>query len=340
MLHFESDYTMSAHPAILQALQASSQEHYAGYGLDTVSQEAQDRIRAATLNPDADIHFVAGGTQANKIVIASLLRAFEGVVATDSAHIATHEAGAIESSSHKVLTTPQVNGKLTSEALQQVLDSWENDDNRDHMVRPGMVYISHPTEFGTLYSRSELATLHSICLKHHIPLFVDGARLGYGLAAKSTDVTLPDLAQYADVFTIGGTKMGALFGEAIVLRHRDMIASFFSQIKLHGALLAKGWLLGLQFNTLFNDNLYWNIGEYADHLAMQIHDTAASKGYSFMVDSPTNQQFFTVDHQTIERLSQYMPVAVWQQRENQFDIRIATSWSTTQDDVDQLLTLL
>lgn len=340
MLHFESDYTMSAHPQILQALQTTTQEHYAGYGLDTISDQARAHIREATGNPDAQIHFVTGGTQANMLVITCLLRPFEGVLAADSAHIATHEAGAIEAHGHKVMTLPHHEGKIDAPSLAQALSSWKHDDNREHMVRPGMVYISYPTEYGTLYTREELQQIHQLCKQHHIPLFIDGARLGYGLAAHHTNVTLSDIAQYADAFTIGGTKMGALFGEAIVLRNAQMIPSFFSQIKLHGALLAKGWLLGLQFNTLFTDNLYWNIGDLADKYAMQIRDTLQERGYRLIADSPTNQQFVTVDLPTLHRLEQHMPVAVWQYHDNMADMRIATSWSTTQEDVDQLLELL
>ena len=262
MLYFENDYCEGAHPAILQKLTETNFEKVSGYGTDPYCASAREKIRAACACPEADVQFISGGTQSNAIVIASMLQRWQGVVAAATGHVAGHEAGAIEYTGHKVITLPQHNGKLDAAELRALVSTFYADDNHDHMVFPGMVYISHPTEYGTLYTKAELQALHDVCQTYHMPLFVDGARLGYGLAAEGTDVTLPDLAQLADVFYIGGTKVGALCGEAVVFPH-GAPAHFMTMVKQQGALLAKGRLLGLQFDVLFTDDLYQTISRNA-----------------------------------------------------------------------------
>lgn len=260
MLYFENDYCEGAHPAILQKLTETNFEKVSGYGTDPYCASAREKIRAACACPEADVQFISGGTQSNAIVIASMLQRWQGVVAAATGHVAGHEAGAIEYTGHKVITLPQHNGKLDAAELRALVSTFYADDNHDHMVFPGMVYISHPTEYGTLYTKAELEALHAVCQEYKMPLFLDGARLGYGLAAEGTDVTLADLARLTDVFYIGGTKVGALCGEAVVFPH-GAPAHFMTMVKQQGALLAKGRLLGIQFDVLFTDGLYFSISK-------------------------------------------------------------------------------
>ena len=255
MLFFENDYGEGAHSAILKRLSETNFEKLSGYGSDTYTQSAKEKIRNACAAPDADVFFLMGGTQTNAIVISTLLKRYEGVVCAQTGHINSHEAGAIEYTGHKVLALPQHNGKIAADELRQYLTGFYADENHEHMVFPGMVYISHPTEYGTLYTKSELEALSAICRDYEIPLYMDGARLGYGLVCPDTDVTLPDIARLTDVFYIGGTKVGALCGEAVVFPKKAP-AHFMTMIKQQGALLAKGRLLGIQFDTLFTDELY------------------------------------------------------------------------------------
>ncbi|MBD5202742.1 MAG: aminotransferase class I/II-fold pyridoxal phosphate-dependent enzyme, partial [Bacteroidales bacterium] len=290
---------------------------------------------------DGAVFFLQGGTQANKIVIDRLLSRNDGVLCCDTAHINVHEAGAIEADGHKVIALNGNCGKLTAKAVTSYLEDFYSDETNEHMVRPSMVYISHPTELGTLYSRQELEDISNVCKRFNIPLFIDGARLAYGLAAKGTDVTLSDIASLADVFYIGGTKCGALFGEAVVSRNRDLLPRFMSLMKLHGALLAKGRLTAIQFLTLFRDGLYYRIGHHADELAMMIKEGFRKKGYRSLIDSPTNQQFFILPNHVIDQLKENVGFELWGPRgEKESIVRFVTDWSTTIEDVKAMLNLI
>jgi threonine aldolase len=341
MQHFDSDYMEGAAPEIISRLAETNLEKTPGYGLDPYSDSAKEKIRAACGAPEAEIYFLVGGTQTNETVISTLLPPYGGVIAAATGHVFTHEAGAIEHGGHKVLTVPPENGKLTAEKVRNYCEAFHADANFDHEVWPGMVYISHPTEYGTLYTKAELTALHEVCKTYGLPLFLDGARLGYGLMAPGTDVTLPDLAALTDVFYIGGTKVGALFGEAVVFPHPGLIPHFFTLIKQHGALLAKGRILGLQFDTLFTDNLYFRISRNAIDMAMKIRDGLVKKGYRIYIDSPTNQQFVVVTKEKAAELSKEVSYGFMETLdENRIVIRFCTSWATKADDVDALLKLL
>ncbi len=285
MLYFENDYCEGAHPAILQKLTETNFEKVSGYGTDPYCASAREKIRAACACPEADVQFISGGTQSNAIVIASMLQRWQGVVAAATGHVAGHEAGAIEYTGHKVITLPQHNGKLDAAELRALVATFYADDNHDHMVFPGMVYISHPTEYGTLYTKAELEALHAVCQEYKMPLFLDGARLGYGLAAEGTDVTLADLARLTDVFYIGGTKVGALCGEAVVFPH-GAPAHFMTMVKQQGALLAKGRLLGIQFDVLFTDGLYFSISKNAYCHRQPPEGRVCGKGLSLLYGLP------------------------------------------------------
>lgn len=341
MQYFESDYMEGVHPKILQRLLETNMEKTPGYGDDLYCKNAREKIRKACKCPDAEIHFLVGGTQTNATVIDAVLRPYEGVIAADTGHISLHEAGAIEATGHKVLTIPQTQGKLIPEAVEKYIESFYQDKNHKHMVAPGMVYISHPTEYGTLYSRAELERLHLICQKYKIPLFLDGARLGYGLVAKDTDVTLEVIAECCDVFYIGGTKVGALFGEAVVITRPNFINHFFTTVKKHGALLAKGRILGIQFDTLFTDNLYFEISKNAIDMAEKLKQGFAKMGYQFYFESLTNQQFIILENQKMEELAQKITFGFWETLdENHTVVRFATSWATQQSDIDKLIEIL
>ena len=259
MISFESDYIAGAHPKVLERLAETNMEALAGYGEDRYCQMAEEKIRKTCNCPNAKVYFLVGGTQTNQVVISSVLSDYEGVIAATSGHISVHEGGAIEFTGHKVLALEGSNGKLNANDIDKYITTFHADGNHEHMVFPGMVYISHPTEYGTLYSKKELTEISNICQKHNVPLFMDGARLGYGLASRQTDVTLPDIASLCDIFYIGGTKVGALCGEAVVFTHDNAPKHFITKMKQRGALLAKGRLLGIQFDTLFTDNLYMEI---------------------------------------------------------------------------------
>jgi threonine aldolase len=337
-LHFESDYLEGAYPLILQRLMETNFEKTPGYGLDEYCDKAKVKIRTACRCPDAEVWFLEGGTQTNSTVIDGLLRSYQGVIAAQTGHINVHEAGAIESAGHKVLSIPQHEGKLTAEELTHYMEIFNADSSKDHEVDPGMVYISHPTEYGTLYTKDELTKLSSICRSCDIPLYLDGARLGYGLAAENTDVTLETIAQCCDVFYIGGTKVGALFGEAVVVTKPGLLPHFFTVIKQHGALAAKGRILGIQFDTLFTDNLYCTISRNAVDMAMIIKDTLQKKGYKFYIDSPTNQQFIVLEDTKLRQLEKTVGCSIWEKYdETHTVIRLATSWATKKEDVEKLL---
>ena len=341
MLYFENDYCEGAHPAILQKLTETNFEKVSGYGTDPYCASAREKIRAACACPEADVQFISGGTQSNAIVIASMLQRWQGVVAAATGHVAGHEAGAIEYTGHKVITLPQHNGKLDAAELRALVATFYADDNHDHMVFPGMVYISHPTEYGTLYTKAELEAIRAVCDRYQLYLYLDGARLGYGLAAHGTDVTLPDLAELCDIFYIGGTKVGALFGEAVVFPQADLIPHFFTQIKQNGALLAKGRLLGLQFDALFTDGLYWDISRHAIAMAEQLKNILRRKGYRFYLETPTNQQFVVVENGQMEELAKKVSFGFWEELdETHTVIRFATSWATRPESLAELERLL
>ncbi|HEM4130160.1 TPA: amino acid lyase [Streptococcus suis] len=342
MLHFENDYNKGAHPVLLEALVASNQEGLSGYGTDKYTQSAIEKIRLATNCPHAQVTFLAGGTQTNQILISSMLASYEGVIAADTGHISTHEAGAIEFSGHKVLTLPHHEGKITASEVDNFIKDFYADTNHAHMVHPGMVYISHPTEYGTLYSKTELEDLSQVCRQHNIPFFLDGARLGYGLAARDTDLDLQAIAELTDVFYIGGTKLGALLGEALVFTKNNQPKHFVSIVKHHGALLAKGRLIGVQFDRLFTDDLYLELGRHAIAMAEQLTQILEEKGFQFYLKSPTNQQFVIVKNEELPKLTEAgIAYSFWEKYdENHSIIRFATSWSTNQEDIDDLRKIL
>ena len=340
MLSFGSDYMEGAHPEILQRLIETNMEQTAGYGLDEYSDMAREKIRKACRAPHAEIHFLSGGTQVNRIVISALLRPYEGVIAADTGHITVHEAGAIECGGHKVLALPHTDGKLTAGAIEKALRAFHEDANHDHMVCPGMVYISHPTEYGTLYTMDELEVISVICRANRIPLFLDGARLAYALGCPVSELTLPAIARLCDAFYIGGTKCGALFGEAVVFPKSDTVPHFFTIVKQSGALLAKGRVLGIQFDTLFTNGLYERGGAHAIAMADRIRAALTEKGYTLASDAPTNQIFLALSPDQLAHLSAHVGMGFWEKQGNVTVMRIATSWATQEEDVTRLIELL
>lgn len=338
MLHFDSDYMEGAHPEVMRRLCETNLEQTVGYGCDEYTREAKTKIKEAIGLPDAEVHFLVGGTQTNATVIDGLLRPHQGVLAAETGHINVHESGAIEATGHKVLTLPQHMGKVKAEEVEAYINDFYRDETYEHMVAPGMLYISHPTEYGTLYSLAELEALSNVCRKANIPLYMDGARLGYALASPATDITLKDIARLCDVFYIGGTKVGALFGEAVVATRPGLLTHFFPLIKQHGALLAKGRLLGIQFDTLFTDNLYQTIASHAIRQAMKLKQAFVSKGYRLHMDSYTNQQFICMPNEQIDRLMQHATFELWGPRgEHETVVRFVTSWATTDEAIDKLI---
>ena len=340
MLAFQCDYLEGAHEKILERLMETNREKAPGYGDDSYCAEAKKKILEACQCPDGEVYLMVGGTQTNATVIDSMLRNYEGVISAVTGHVSVHESGAIEASGHKVLTIPQHLGKIDAGELKDYLVNFYADETFEHQVIPGMVYISHPTEYGTLYTKDELKAIHDVCAEYELPLYVDGARLGYGLAAENTDVTLPELAKLVDAFYIGGTKVGALCGEAIVFTTKAP-KHFFTTIKQHGALLAKGRLLGIQFDTLFTDDLYMEISRHAIRLAGVLKAGVLAKGYKLLIDSPTNQQFVIIENKKLEELRKEVSYSTWEKvDENHTAVRFATSWATTEEDVQKLLELL
>ena len=340
-LAFTSDYLEGAHPAILQRLMETNMMKTAGYGADEFSESARRKIREACQAPDAEIHFLVGGTQTNATVMDAFLHSYQGVIAAVTGHISVHEAGAIEFGGHKVLTLPHENGKLTAPAIRECLEAYWNDANHEHMVMPGMVYISQPSEYGTLYSLAEMNAISAVCRDYRIPLFVDGARLAYALACPKNDVTLPDLARLCDAFYIGGTKCGALFGEAVVFPKKNTVPCFFTIVKQHGALLAKGRIAGIQFDTLFTDHLYEQAGRNAIAEADRIRTALLEKGYQLAFDTPTNQIFILLDEAQLKKLSAKVEMGFWETMpDGRTIMRIATSWATRAEDVNSLISCL
>lgn len=336
MLYFENDYCEGAHPAILQRLMETNLEKQPGYGHDAYCDSAREKILSACGCPEGEVFFLVGGTQTNAAVIASMLRRYEGVIAAATGHIAAHEAGAIEFTGHKVLTLPQHDGKLDAAEVEQYLADYYHDGSYDHMVFPGMVYISHPTEYGTLYSLRELEALSEVCGRCHLPLFLDGARLGYGLVSPGTDVTLQDIARLTTVFYIGGTKVGALCGEAVVFPKKAP-AHFFTMIKQQGALLAKGRLLGVQFDTLFTDDLYRSISRSAIQAAERLRAILREKGYRFFMETTTNQIFVILENEQMERIEERVKFSFWEKYDERHTVvRFATSWATEMEEIEKL----
>lgn len=340
MLFFENDYGEGAHPAVLAHLAETNMEHLSGYGVDPYCASAKEKILNACGCPGGNVFFLVGGTQTNAVVIGSLLRRHEGVVAANSGHVSVHEAGAIEYTGHKVLEIGQENGKINAGELRAYMERFYGDGNHEHMVFPGMVYISHPTEYGTLYTKAELEAISGVCRAWKIPLYVDGARLGYGLASRETDVTLEDMARYADVFYIGGTKVGALCGEAVVFPHGAPVY-FMTMVKQQGALLAKGRLLGVQFDALFTDNLYLQISKNAIQTADRLKQALKEKNYQLLLDSPTNQIFVILEDEKLEELKKHVRYSFWEKFDDTHTvIRLATSWATAMEDVEKLIETL
>ncbi|MCR5785200.1 MAG: low specificity L-threonine aldolase [Eubacterium sp.] len=340
-LSFSSDYMEGAHPKVLARLLETNMEKTSGYGFDTYSQSAKAKIRKAIDCPDADIFFLIGGTQTNATVIDAALLPYQGVMAAKTGHISVHEAGAIEAGGHKVFELPASCGKVKADDVLSFINSYNSDENKEHMVMPGMLYISQPTEYGTLYSLSELEALSKICRESNVLFYLDGARLAYALACPKNDASLKDIARLCDAFYIGGTKCGLLFGEAVVFPKKNLIPHFFTLIKQHGALLAKGRINGLQFDTLFTDDLYFEIGKNAIDKAEKIKKALKEKGYEFAIDSPTNQIFIILDKAGYDRLISLVEMGFWENLPNgQTVMRIATSWATTDEDVEKLINVL
>lgn len=341
MISFESDYIEGAHEKILERLLETNFEQLPGYGNDIYCERAKEKIRAACECPDADIYFLTGGTQTNATVIDALLAPYEGVLCAETGHVNAHEAGAIEYTGHKVLALPHHEGKIHADELEAYLRNFWQDANHEHMVFPGMVYISYPTEYGTLYSKAELEDISAICRANQIPLYLDGARLGYGLMSPSADVTLPLIAEYCDVFYIGGTKVGALLGEAVVFTRHNTPRHFLTTIKQHGALLAKGRLTGIQFDTLFTDDLYFKISRHAIQMAELLKEGFRERGYTFYLDSPTNQQFIVLEDEEMEWLKNHVAFSFWEKAdEDHTVVRFATSWATQETSILRLMELL
>lgn len=340
-LYFASDYMEGAHPAIMQKLMETNLEKTVGYGMDPYTEDAKEKIRKACSVPNAEVFLLVGGTQTNATVIDALLKSYQGVVAAKTGHIATHESGAIEFGGHKVLTLSEKDGKISAAQIEKLVKDFYDDANYEHMVMPGMVYISQPTEYGTLYSKEELTSISKVCRENHLPLYVDGARLAYALASQENDVTLADLAALCDVFYIGGTKCGALFGEAVVIPHKGLIPHFFTIIKQHGALLAKGRIAGIQFSELFTDGLYERIGKSAIDAAEQIKAALKKFGYELYLDTPTNQIFCIVSNDVMKKIAQDVEFGFWEKYDDTHSvIRFATSWATTEEDTQKLIQLL
>ncbi|MBQ9272555.1 MAG: low specificity L-threonine aldolase [Mogibacterium sp.] len=338
MVSFECDYIAGAHPEILKRLAETNMESLPGYGMDHYSESAKEKIKAACGMPDAEVEFLVGGTQTNAVVISTMLRDWEGVIAVESGHVSVHESGAIEFTGHKVISLPAKDGKIDAAAVRAYMENFNNDVTHDHMVFPGMVYISYPTEPGTLYSKAELVALSEVCREYGLPLYLDGARLGYGLMSDACDLTLKDIAELTDVFYIGGTKVGALCGEAVVFTKENKPAHFMTSVKKRGALLAKGRLLGIQFDTLFTDDLYFKISRHAIDMAELLKAGFAARGYRFYLDSPTNQQFVVLPLAEMARLRERVRFSYWCPYDAEHAVvRFATSWATTEENLAELM---
>ncbi|WP_299413234.1 aminotransferase class I/II-fold pyridoxal phosphate-dependent enzyme [uncultured Dialister sp.] len=339
-LYFASDYMETAAPEIMEALAGLAGKKFTGYGSDVISESARRKVLAAAGAPEGEVYFLVGGTQTNATVIDTMLRPYEGVIAASTGHVSVHEAGAIEYGGHKVLTLPAKEGKIGAADIDGLAGTYWNDENHEHMVMPAMVYISQPTEYGTLYSLKELEEISAVCRKWKLALYVDGARLAYALSAKGNDVTLKDLSRLTDVFYIGGTKCGALLGEAVVFPKKGTVPHFFTMVKQHGALLAKGWAAGLQFDTLFTGSLYEKLGKKGDEMADRIRQALDEKGYVQDVRNSTNQIFITLTHEKARALSKKVEMGFWENKGDKVVMRIATSWASTEEETEKLIVLL
>lgn len=338
MIHFNCDYSEGAHPKVLAKLIETNMEQTAGYGVDPYCRKAAELIKGKCGLENIDVHFLVGGTQTNLTVIAAVLRPHQGVISADTGHINTHETGAIEANGHKVLALPAVTGKLTAQAIQDCYQAHVSDENREHIVQPKLVYISNPTEMGTIYSKAELTAISGVCKKNDLFLYVDGARLGYALCAEDNDLELTALARLCDAFYIGGTKIGALFGEAVVLCNDKIKKDFRYIIKQKGGMLAKGRLLGVQFTALFEENLYFDMASHANRMAMLIKEAFRRNGYSFLVESTTNQQFPIIPDEILTRLKEKFEYSYWEKvNANTSAVRFCTSWATEPEAVRQLI---
>lgn len=337
MLYFNNDYNEACHPAVLKKLTETLSLQMPGYGTDEPCRRAAEMIRKKCAAPDADVHFLVGGTQTNLTVIAASLRPHQGVLAAESGHINVHETGAIESTGHKVIPVPSKDGKVPASLAEQIVLSQSLSMDAEHIVQPKMLYISNPTEYGTLYTLSELRELSRICKRYGLYLFVDGARMGYGLAASGNDITLADFAQLCDVFYIGGTKVGAMLGEAVVIPNKSIAEDFRYLMKQRGGMLAKGWLLGLQFEALFENDLYMEISAHADAMADKIRQTLLQLGFPLYLPGTTNQVFVTLPDALLNELAKDFTFAHWEKSDDEHTtVRFCTSWATKANSVDML----
>ena len=341
MISFESDYNNGAHPQVLEHLLETNGKQSQTYGFDEWSERAKAKIREACEAPEAQIWFLSGGTQTNATVIDGMLAHCEAVITAETGHINVHEAGAIEFTGHRVIALPSHQGLLKAEDLEAYMDWFVHDESTEHLAQPGMVYITYPSELGTIYHQQELAAIYEVCHKYDLKLYVDGARLGYGLAAEGADISLPWLARHCDAFYIGGTKVGALCGEAVVFPRGNAPRHFFSIIKQHGALMAKGRLIGLQFDALFTDGLYLRIARHAIDMARRMKALFEEMGWQFYLDSPTNQQFVILPNEEVARLEQQVQFTHWEPvGDTHFLCRFVTSWATTDNDLEALARII
>lgn len=338
MIRFNSDYTEGCHPAILERLAATNMEQTAGYGGDEYCAMAADEIRKAANAPTAAVHFLVGGTQTNVTVISAALRPYQGVITASTGHINVHETGALEACGHKCLNIETADGKLTAKQIADYVDAHYNEDGPEHMVQPKMVYISNSTEVGTIYKKAELEEIYQVCKKRGVFLFLDGARLGYALACSENDMTLEDIAKNTDVFYIGGTKVGAMFGEAVVITNELLKQDFRYSIKQHGAMLAKGRMLGIQFLTLFEENRYFEISAHASRLAEKLKQELINMGVRFSINSPSNQQFPILPDSVIEQLQKKYAFEYQGKADATHSVvRFCTCWATKEENVNQLI---
>lgn len=341
MHYFHNDYNQACHPAVLKKMQENMGMQMGGYGEDTACEKAAEMIRNACENKQLAVHFLVGGTQANLTVIAAALRPHQAALGANTAHINVHETGAIEATGHKVIALPSDDGKITGKQIRDTMHAHYVDAAREHTPQPKLVYISNPTELGTIYSLEELEDIAAACRDHNLYLYLDGARLGYGLAAGGNDVTFADLARLTDVFYIGGTKVGAMFGEAVVISNPEIAEDFRYLMKQHGAMLAKGWLLGLQYEALFEDNLYLNISTHADEMADKLRETFARCGYSLLVEGVTNQVFPILPDVMLEKLQEYFTFTEQVRVDDSHRaVRFCTSWATEPTAVEELCCMI
>lgn len=341
MIRLACDYQEGCLPAILERLQETNLVPAPGYGEDEFSENARRLIREACRAPEARVFFLEGGTQTNSIAIHAILAGYEGVLSAETGHIAVHEAGAVEARGHKVITLPQKDGKISAASIEKWMEAFLRDTSKDHDVQPGMVYISQPTEFGTLYSLAELEDISAVCCRYGLPLFIDGARMAYGLASEANDVGLSDIARLADVFYIGGTKCGALIGEALVVTNPALMKHFFTLQKQQGAVLAKGRLLGINFEVLMSGTTYVDAGRHGVELAQKIRAALLEKGYELYVDSRTNQIFAWLADEDLKRIGEKAAISIWERRDDGKTLcRFCTSWATREEDVDAVIALL